>query len=204
MDYSSAIATLQRADSRLAAVIQQVGECQLATAQQTGDVLTCISRSIIYQQLSGKAAAAIYQRFTGLYSSKVLPSAQDILETPDELLRSAGISRSKVLYLKDLAQKVLDGLPTIAELDQMDDETIIQTLTPIKGVGRWTVEMLLIFRLHRWDVLPVDDLGVRAGIRHVYGLAELPDKQTVRSLGEQWRPYRTIATWYLWRSLELR
>lgn len=203
MDYSSAIATLQQADPILAEVMQQVGECQLAAAQQTGDVLTCICRSIIYQQLSGKAAAAIYKRFTGLYSDKALPSAQEILDTPDELLRSAGISRPKVLYLKDLAQKVLDGLPRIEELDQMEDETIIQTLTPVKGVGRWTVEMLLIFRLHRWDVLPVDDLGVRAGIRRVYGLADLPDKQTVRSLGEQWRPYRTIATWYLWRSLEL-
>nr|WP_250124583.1 hypothetical protein [Chroococcidiopsis sp. CCMEE 29] len=93
-------------------------------------------------------------------------------------MRGAGVSRSKIIYLKDLAQKVLDGLPGLAELETIDDETIIQTLTQVKGVGRWTVQMLLIFRLHRWDVLPVDDLGVRAGIRRVYSLPELPDKKT--------------------------
>ncbi|MHC5862678.1 DNA-3-methyladenine glycosylase family protein [Nostoc sp.] len=115
----------------------------------------------------------------------------------------AGVSGSKVLYLKDLAQKVMEGLPTLEELQTMDDESIIETLTPIKGIGRWTVQMLLMFGLHRQDVLPVDDLGIRAGIRRVYGLAELPKKKTVEDLGQMWKPYRSIASWYLWRSLEV-
>lgn len=202
MDYSVAIATLTQSDPTLASLIQQVGDCRLAQVQQSGDVLTCVARSIIYQQLSGKAASTIYQRFLQLYPEQPFPTATAILETPDEVLRSAGISRSKAVYLKDLAQQVLNGLPTIAELAQMEDEAIIQTLLPIKGVGRWTVQMLLIFRLHRWDVLPVDDLGIRAGIRHTYQLPDLPTKSQVQQLGQPWQPYRTIAAWYLWRSLE--
>lgn len=202
MDYSTAIATLKRTDSTLARLIEQVGECRLAQVQQSGDVLACIARSIIYQQLSGKAASTIYQRFLQLYPDQPFPTALNILETPDDVLRSAGISRSKAVYLKDLAQQVLNGLPTIAELAQMEDEAIIQALLPIKGVGRWTVQMLLIFRLHRWDVLPVDDLGIRAGIRRVYQFTELPTKSQVQQLGQLWQPYRTIAAWYLWRSLE--
>jgi len=119
-------------------------------------------------------------------------------------LRGVGISRPKVVYLKDLAQKILDGLPTLTELEQMDDEAIIKTLTQVKGIGRWTVQMLLIFRLHRWDVLPVDDLGIRSGIRRIYSLPELPNKKTVEQLGKNWQPYCTLASWYLWRSLELK
>nr|MBA3924467.1 DNA-3-methyladenine glycosylase 2 family protein [Nostocaceae cyanobacterium] len=110
--------------------------------------------------------------------------------------------RPKVLYIKDLAQKVLHGLPALVELETMDDEEIIQTLTPVKGIGRWTVQMLLMFRLHRLDVLPVDDLGIRAAVRRVYNMTELPDKKTLEKMGQDWQPYRTIASWYLWRSLE--
>jgi DNA-3-methyladenine glycosylase II len=107
------------------------------------------------------------------------------------------------IYLKDLAQNILDGLPTIVELEAMDDETIIHTLIQVKGVGRWTAQMLLIFRLNRQNVLPVDDLGIRASIRRVYSLNELPNKQTILRLGQRWQPYCTVASWYLWRSLEL-
>lgn len=197
----SAIVTLKQADPILATLIEQVGDCTLNQEQRQGDLLFCLCESILYQQLSGKAAAAIHRRFLALYPQG-LPSAADLLDTPDDDLRSAGISRPKIVYLKDLAQKTLDGLPTIAELETMDDEAIVQTLLHIKGVGRWTVQMLLIFRLQRRDVLPVDDLGIRAGIRRAYGLAELPDKKTVERLGQVWQPYRTIASWYLWRSLD--
>ncbi|MBD2682753.1 MULTISPECIES: DNA-3-methyladenine glycosylase [Nostoc] len=203
MDYSIAIQTLKHSDPILAKVIEIVGDCKLYQVQQTGDLLFSLSRSILYQQISGKAAAAIHSRFLQLYPHNPLPTALDILNTPDDVLRSVGISKPKVLYLKDLAQKVIDGLPTLDELQVMDDEVIIQTLTPIKGIGRWTVQMLLMFRLHRLDVLPVDDLGIRAGIRRVYSLAELPNKKTVEDLGQMWKPYRTIACWYLWRSLEV-
>lgn len=202
MDYSLAITALKQSDPILASLIEQVGECNLYQVQQNGDLLFSLSRSIIYQQLSTKAATAIHRRFLQLYPDKP-PTAWDILNTPDEVLRSQGISRPKVLYLKNLAQKILDGLPSLAELETMDDESIIATLTQVKGIGRWTVQMLLIFRLHRLNVLPVDDLGIRAGIRRVYNLNELPDKKTVERLGKQWQPYCTIASWYLWRSLEL-
>lgn len=201
IDYAPAIAALSQADPILAAAIAQVGDCTLAAGLQTGDLLASLAESILYQQLSGKAAAAIHRRFLQLYPAAAFPSPQALIDTPDEALRGAGISRAKVVYLKDLAQKVQDGLPTLAELEAMEDEAIIRSLTQVKGIGRWTVQMLLIFRLHRWDVLPVDDLGIRTGIRRLYGLPDLPDRKTVERIGQPWQPYRTIASWYLWRSL---
>ena len=203
MDYSVAVAALKQSDPILALIIEQVGSCKLDQVQQTGDLLFSLSRSILYQQLSGKAAAAIHHRFLQLYTDKPFPTPQDILNTPDETLRGVGISRPKVMYLKNLAQKILDGLPTLTDLQAMEDEAIIKTLTQVKGIGRWTVQMLLIFRLHRWDVLPVDDLGIRSAICRVYSLPELPDKKIVQHVGQLWQPYCTIASWYLWRSLEL-
>lgn len=202
MDYLSATTTLKQADPVLAAVIDRVGDCTLCHSLQSGDLLMSLCESIIYQQLSGKAAATIHKRFLQLYPEASYPSARDILDTPPEMLRSAGLSGSKVLYLKDVARHVLEGLPTIEELEQMEDEAIVQRLLPIKGIGRWTVQMLLIFRLHRWDVLPVDDLGVRSAIRRLYGLPDLPNKKVVEQYGKPWQPYRTIASWYLWRSLD--
>jgi DNA-3-methyladenine glycosylase II len=184
-------------------MMEQVGPCTLHQVDRTGDLLYALSRAILYQQLSGKAAATIHRRFLQLYGDQP-PSAIDILNTSDEQLRSAGVSRAKTLYIKDLAQKVLEGLPSLEDLETLDDETIIQTLTTVKGIGRWTVQMLLIFRLHRWDVLPTDDLGIRTGIRYLYNLDALPTKTTIERIGLPWKPYRTLASWYLWRSLELK
>lgn len=200
-DYAIATQALKAADPKLGAVIDQVGLCALDQVQHPGNLLDSLARSIIYQQLSTKSATAIYHRFLRLYEKGM--TAETILSTPDATLREVGLSRQKIIYVKDLAQNVLIGLPTLEELEPLDDETIIQTLTKIKGIGRWTVQMLLIFRLHRWDVLPVDDLGIRSGIRRIYGLAELPDRKTVLKIGQVWRPYSTIASWYLWRSLEV-
>lgn len=202
MDYTIALTTLKQADPTLATAIDRVGACTLFQQQSTGDLLFALVESIIYQQLSGKAAATIHRRFLELYLDQPVLTALDILNTPDEQLRAVGLSRSKALYVKDLAQNILNGLPTLAELEPLDDETIIKTLIQVKGIGRWTAQMLLIFRLHRLDVLPVDDLGIRAGIRRLYGLEELPDKKTVEQYGQKWQPYRTIASWYLWRSLD--
>jgi DNA-3-methyladenine glycosylase II len=199
MDYALAIEKIKQTDPILAQVIDKVGECKLNQVQQTGDLLSCLCRSIIYQQISGKAAAAIHQRFLQIYTESL--TSDDILKTPEDVLRSVGISRPKISYLQDLAQR-FEELPHLDELQTMDDETIIKTLTQIKGIGRWTVQMLLMFRLHRWDILPVDDLGIRAAIRQIYDLSELPKKQTVEQFGQLWKPYRTIACWYLWRSLE--
>jgi DNA-3-methyladenine glycosylase II len=205
IDYSdalldSAIATLKANDPILGNLIDQIGICTLASDRTPQDLLYCLCESITHQQLSTKAAATIHRRFLALYDAP--PTASQLLNTPDETLRSAGISRAKIVYMKDLAQKVLDGLPTLEELDQMDDETIISVLTSVKGIGCWTVQMLLIFRLHRWNVLPIDDLGIRAGVRKVYQMADMPDKKMVKQLGEKWQPYCTIASWYLWRSLD--
>ncbi|GAB4140490.1 MAG: DNA-3-methyladenine glycosylase [Cyanobacteria bacterium J069] len=204
MDYSAAIAHLQAADPILATAIARSGPCTLWQDRQTGDLLESLAESIVYQQLSGKAAGTIHRRFLALYPHMAHPTAAEILATPDELLRSAGLSRAKALYIKDLAQKVLDGLPNLTELALLEDDAIIRTLTQVKGIGKWTAEMLLIFRLHRWDVLPVDDLGIRNGIRLLYSLPELPDKKTMLRIAEPWRPYRTIASWYLWRSVDIQ
>ena len=203
MDYKDAVNFLQQSDPTIAELIAIVGSCQLSDSQQNGDLFSSLARAIIHQQLSTKVAAIIYQRFLQRYGESAFPDAQKVLNTSETVLRSVGLSRPKIRYLKDLATQVLSGLPTIEQLEIMDDESIIQTLTQVKGVGRWTVQMLLIFRLHRLDVLPTEDLGIRAGIRKVYGLNELPDRQTVMSLGQKWQPYRSIASWYLWRSLEL-
>lgn len=201
MDYSIAIAHLKQADPILSNVIEQVGPCTLYEGQHPGDLFAALTRSILYQQLSGKAAAAIHRRFLQLYD-QAHPTPTDVLNTPDDLLRGAGISRPKIVYLKDLAQKV-EAFPQLEALNELDDETIIQMLTAVKGIGRWTVQMLLMFRMHRWDVLPVDDLGIRAAMRRLYDLPDLPDKKTVLQIGAPWQPYRTVASWYLWQSLEV-
>lgn len=202
MDYSIATQHLKQADAALASVIERVGDCRLDRSQGTGDLFFSLTESILYQQLSGKAAAAIHRRFLQLYGDQPFPTPTDLLNTPTETLREVGISRSKIIYLTDLAQKILDGLPSLDLLEPMEDEAIIQTLTAVKGVGRWTAQMILIFRLHRWDVLPVDDLGVRSGIQKLYALETLPNKTTVEKIGHPWKPYRSIASWYVWRSLE--
>lgn len=202
MDYSAAIAFLKQADPILAGVIERVGPCQLQ--QENGDLLHCLAKTIIYQQLSGKAAASIHKKFIGLYPDQTLPTAVDILKTPDDVLRSAGISRTKAMYLKDLARRVQEGLPALEELASLENEDIIKQLTAIKGIGRWSVQMLLIFRLGRLDVLPVDDLGVRSAVYKLYQLEALPSRKRVEAIGRIWEPYCSIAAWYLWRSLEVQ
>ncbi|CAN1208929.1 DNA-3-methyladenine glycosylase [Tumidithrix helvetica PCC 7403] len=204
MQHVEAVDFLQKSDPILAEIIAQVGACRLGEERVEGDVLSGLVRSILYQQLSGKAAATIHQRFLQLYPDRLHPTATDILNTDDDALRVVGISRQKIGYLKDLSQKVIDGLPSLAELEKMDDEAIVKTLTEVKGVGRWTVQMLLIFRMHRLNVMPVDDLGIRMGIKKVYGLDELPNKKQIEVLAQKWQPYCSIASWYLWRSLELK
>jgi len=202
MSHNAAIDFLKQSDRVLGQLIEQVGPCLLNASGQNGDLFASLSRAILHQQLSTKAAATIHRRFLQLYPEHP-PTALDVLNTPAEMLRQVGISRPKIIYLQDLATRVLSGLPTLAELEVMDDETIIKLLTQVKGIGCWTVQMLLIFRLNRFDVLPVDDLGIRAGIKKLYLLDELPSRQAVERIGQKWKPYCTIASWYLWRSLEI-
>ena len=204
MKYSTkqAIEFLQQADPVLAQLIAEVGEPQLSFSRADSDLLREIARAIISQQISTQAAAKIYERFLQLYTNEGGKlTAQALLDTSQEELRGVGISRPKIRYLYDLAQKVLAGLPTIEELEGMEDEKVVEVLTAVKGVGIWTVQMLLIFRLQRPDVLPVDDLGIRKGVQKLYSLQELPSKKEVERLGQKWRPYRSFAALLLWRIL---
>lgn len=162
-----------------------------------------LARNIIYQQLHGNAAAAIHQRVRDLFGKRRRLTPSDIINAPDEKLRAAGLSTAKTLAIKDLAAKTLDGtVPTLARLRRMNDEEIIERLTTVRGIGRWTVEMLLIFRLGRPDVLPVGDFAVRKGFALVYGLKEQPKPKELLLHGELWRPFRSVASWYMWRASE--
>jgi len=160
--------------------------------------------SIVYQQLSGAAAATILGRIIDLFKPRRFPRPEDLIETSDEKLRSAGLSRAKALALRDLSAKALDGtVPPLAALEKLSDDEIVERLTAVRGVGRWTVEMMLIFRMGRPDVLPVDDYGVRKGFAIFRRLRDLPSPKELAAYGERWRPYRTVASWYMWRALEL-
>src|SRR3954470_11629699 len=162
-----------------------------------------LAESIAYQQLSGKAAATIWGRVRGLYGKRKWLDPEAVLKTPDEKLRAAGLSGTKVAALKDLAAKTLDGtVPRRRELVRMTDEEIIERLTKVRGIGRWTVEMLLLFELGRLDVWPVGDYGVQKGFAKTFGRRKLPTPKQFQKIGEKWRPYRSVAAWYFWRALD--
>jgi DNA-3-methyladenine glycosylase II len=200
MSYDTAVAHLRAADPRLDALIDRIGPCGLAAAQESFELYGALAGAIVAQQLSTKAAATIWKRFVALYPPHDSPPPERVMESSDELLRSVGLSRQKIGYLRDLSGR-LPSLPTLDTLHQLEDEAIISSLTQVKGIGRWTVQMLLIFRLGRPDVLPVDDLGIRAAVKQLYGLGELPGKKELEGLAAPWRPHASVACWYLWRSL---
>jgi 3-methyladenine DNA glycosylase/8-oxoguanine DNA glycosylase len=201
-DPRDALRHLRRADPTLARVIRRVGPFP-AEPPARMSIFAALLVSIVHQQLSGKAAATIHGRVVALYGPRGAPRPEDLLSTSDEDLRRAGLSRGKTLAVKDLAAKCASGIvPSMAHLRRMPDELVIERLTAVRGVGRWTAEMVLMFRLVRPDVLPIDDLGIRKGFQRVYGRRQLPTPFAVARYGERWRPYRTVASWYLWRSLE--
>jgi 3-methyladenine DNA glycosylase/8-oxoguanine DNA glycosylase len=183
----------------IARLIASTGACRWMVDTR-GGAYAALLEAILYQQITGKAAATIHARLCALLGSRV-PRPQHFLAASDEALRGAGLSRQKIGYLRDLSLRTLDGLP-LRRLPRLDDEAVIDTLTQVKGVGRWTAEMFLIFRLGRPDVLPVDDYGIRKAVQRAYRLRALPDPARLRRIAEPWRPYRTVACWYLWRSLE--
>ena len=187
-------------DPVLARIIEEVGPCTLKLER---DHFKALAESIIYQQLSGKAASTIVKRFMALYPKRSFPTPKDILRTKDEKLRSVGISPQKLRYLKDLSQKFSDGTIDTSNFKRMSDEEIIDHLIQGKGIGRWTAEMFLIFSLGRPDVLPVDDLGIQKAIKELYRLHKMPSPDKMRKIGKKWEPYRTVATWYLWRSQDI-
>jgi 3-methyladenine DNA glycosylase/8-oxoguanine DNA glycosylase len=201
-DADQAIEKLRKADAGMAKLIDQVGAFRLELDHMVTP-FEALAESIVYQQLTGKAAATIFSRVKALYGDR-LPDPVKIIDTPDDLLRSAGLSRAKTLALKDLAAKQHAGdLPDLEQLLTLSDDEIIEKLIAVRGVGRWTVEMLLIFRLGRPDVLPAHDYGVRKGFARTYRKKDLPAPRDLQKFGERWRPYRTVASWYLWRSLEI-
>lgn len=191
---------LRKADPVMSDLIKRVGPYKIQTEFEYSP-FEALLRAIVYQQLSGKAAGAIHARVQALFSDEIDPQA--LLKIADNTLREAGLSRAKVLAVKDLALKRLDGtVPDLKVLLALEDDAIVERLTSVRGVGRWTVEMMLIFKLGRPDVLPVDDLGVRKGFQYAYRKKDIPDAKTLKKAGEHWRPYRSVASWYLWRAYD--
>jgi DNA-3-methyladenine glycosylase II len=197
-----AISHLSNADKVLAGLIQKVGPCKLVPKKGRSPFQSLV-RSVVYQQLNGTAAATILGRVKALYPDRRFPRPEDLISTPDQRLRAAGLSRAKTVAVKDIAAKTIDGMvPTSRAIARMSNEEILERLTSLRGVGPWTVEMLLIFTLGRPDVLPVTDYGVRKGFALTYGWKDLPRPKELLEFGERWRPYRSTATWYFWRALD--
>jgi DNA-3-methyladenine glycosylase II len=202
-DPEHAVRTLRRADRELAAIIRKAGPFT-HRPEKMQSPFQALLRAIVFQQLHGKAAATILGRVEALHPGRGGVKPKAVLATPAPKLRAAGLSNNKVLAVKDLAAKTLDGtVPTLARLKQMSDEEIMERLVSVRGIGPWTVEMMLIFKLGRPDVLPVSDLGVRAGFMHTYGGKKMPTPKELLSHGERWRPYRSVASWYMWRAVEI-
>jgi DNA-3-methyladenine glycosylase II len=196
-----AVRHLKRADPKLRALIERVGACRLEL-RVDGAHFDHLVRAIVYQQLSGKAAATIHGRVHALYGGRA-PTPAELAATPAVKLRRAGLSRQKLGYLKDLARQVASGALPLDAIEALPDEAVIEALTAIRGVGVWTAQMFLMFRLGRLDVLPVLDLGVQKGMRHAYGMRRLPKSAHMERIATAWRPYRSVASWYLWRALEV-
>jgi O-6-methylguanine DNA methyltransferase len=202
-DWADALAHLRRVDPVLGKLIARVGK-QRMEIRTMHDPFESLMRAIVYQQLSGKAAATILGRVVALRADGAFPTPAQLLATPEAALRGAGLSASKTKALRDLAQKALDGVvPTLAQLHRLRDEEIIERLTSVWGVGQWSVEMMLMFRLGRADVLPIDDLGVRKGFALTYTHGESISPAVLTAHGERWRPYRSVASWYMWRAVDL-
>ena len=188
-------------DPVMARLRQRIGPVRLRAALATP--FAALARSIVYQQLSGFAATAIHQRLVETLGGEVTPEA--VLAAPAERLRAAGLSAAKTLSIIDLAERAVDGtIPSAARIRRMPDDEIIERLVVVRGIGRWTAEMFLIFQLRRLDVWPVDDLGVRRGYARAYDLDEWPAPRDLAALGEAFRPYRTVAAWYCWRASEIK
>ena len=190
---------LARRDRKLARVIDRVGPSALGSRRQR-DHFGALARAINFQQLAGPAAAAIHGRFRALFDGHM--DAQAVLALPIETLRSAGLSAAKAASIHDLAAKVVDGTVPLRGISRFSDDEIVARLSTVRGIGRWTAEMFLIFQLGRLDVWPVDDYGVRKGYARIYGLPELPKPKELEGLGERFRPYRSVAAWYCWRAVD--
>jgi DNA-3-methyladenine glycosylase II len=197
----AAVRHLKRADPKLRRIIERVGPYR-PRSRDEGEHFDHLIRAIVYQQLAGAAAATIHGRLLALYGDKA-PTPAQLLATRPAALRRAGLSPQKLGYVIDLARKVASGSVALDQLPGHADEAVIEALTQVKGVGTWTAQMFLMFRLGRPDVLPVQDLGIQKAMRRAYGLRAMPSPKRMEKIAASWRPYRTVACWYLWRSLDL-
>ncbi|HTK27935.1 MAG TPA: DNA-3-methyladenine glycosylase 2 family protein [Vicinamibacterales bacterium] len=199
--YARARRILMRRDPVLGAAIKRIGPCGMADRQRK-DHLSALVGAIVSQQLSTKAAATIFGRFVALFPDGAIPDAAAIAALDDRALRGVGLSGQKVGYLRDLCARLGDGRLSLDELESLDDEAVIERLVAVKGFGRWTAQMFLMFRLHRPDVLPVADLGIVTAVQRMYGLRKRPDAKRIEKIGAAWKPYRSVASWYLWQTLK--
>ncbi len=197
-----AVDVLRAADPKMARAIDVVGPCTMR-ARTEGTHFDHLARAIVYQQLSGAAAATIYGRFTVQCGGGAPPSPSAVLDHDDATLRACGLSGAKTAAIRDLARHVVDGRLPLDTIETMDDEAIIESLVPVRGVGRWTAQMFLMFRLSRPDVLPVLDLGVRKGAQRIYNMRTLPEADRLAKVARAWRPWASVASWYCWRVLDV-
>ena len=204
-DPRAAVRHLRASDPALGRVSDTIGPCTLEREiRSTHSVFGALAEAIVYQQLTGKAAATIFGRVCALCPPRNRLTPERLLNVSDAKLRGAGLSRAKLLAVRDLARKSLSGdVPSLARIRRLDDDAIVERLTAVRGIGRWTAEMLLIFRLGRADVLPVDDYGIRKGFALLMRRRALPSRAEMDTRARHWRPYRTVASWYLWRAVEL-
>jgi DNA-3-methyladenine glycosylase II len=202
VDYTIARKHLMKADPKLNLIIKRVGPCELH-AVAPRDAFEALCMSIASQQLSVKAAATIFGRFCDLFPKRK-PTPERVMTLTDDQIRGVGFSRPKVSFIKDLAARVLDGRLDLKGLKKHSDEDVMQQLVAVKGIGRWTAEIFLMFRLGRPDIFPADDLGLMNAVQRAYGLRKRPDAKKLREMGEVWRPHRSVAAWYLWQSLETK
>jgi DNA-3-methyladenine glycosylase II len=200
VNHRPSVRHLKRVDPILARVIEQVGPCRIAL-RTDGTHYHALTRAIVFQQLSGKAAGTIFGRFNALYPANS-PTPEAVLATSDEQLRAVGLSRQKVGYMRDLSLKVTTGDLPLDAVEHMADDDLIAHLVQVKGIGRWTAQMFLMFRLGRPDVLPELDLGIQNAIRKAYRMRKRPTPKQVKRIGAKWSPHSSVASWYLWRSLE--
>jgi 3-methyladenine DNA glycosylase/8-oxoguanine DNA glycosylase len=201
-DHVKAHEFLRGIDKRLARVIEKTGVFQFKL-DECDSVYESLLEAIAYQSISGKAAATIFARIKALGSNGLCPTPAEILTTPNQKLREAGLSNAKAAAMKDLAQKTIEGIvPTLEEAGKLSDAELVDRLISVRGIGAWTVEMFLIFRLGRPDVLPIHDYGVQKGFALTYGKKVIPKPRALAAFGERWRPYRTVASWYMWRAIE--
>jgi 3-methyladenine DNA glycosylase/8-oxoguanine DNA glycosylase len=202
-DHIEAHAHLSRIDKPLARLIERVGEFRFRL-DECDSVYESLLEAIVYQSIAGKAARVIFSRILALGSNGLCPTPEELLRVSTQKLRKAGLSHAKIAAARDLAQKTIDGVvPTLAEAEKLSDQELVDRLISVRGIGAWTVEMFLIFRLGRPDVLPIHDYGVQKGWALTYRKKAIPKPKELLKFGERWRPYRTVASWYMWRAVEL-